>query len=211
MAGGLVRELLGAGEQVVFVPPRLTAGARRGGRERGKSDPIDALAVARAPLREEERLPPVRLHETVLEVRRLAGHRADLVAERTRAVNRLPGWCTTWTRSWPRARGRWRACAALAAGLQELAPSAGRQLALALLDRVTALSTQVTALEKDLQVLVTALVPELLGICGISVITAARILGETGTSAGSAARPPTPGTKAPRLSRPPAAARTPGA
>jgi hypothetical protein len=48
VAGGLVRELLGAGEQVVFIPPRLTAGARRGGRERGKSDPIDALAVARA-------------------------------------------------------------------------------------------------------------------------------------------------------------------
>jgi transposase len=39
---------------------------------------------------------------------------------------------------------------------------------------------QVTALEKDLQLLVTALVPELLGISGISVITAARILGETG-------------------------------
>jgi transposase len=42
------------------------------------------------------------------------------------------------------------------------------------------LSAQVTALEKDLQVLVTALVPGLLGICGISVVTAARILGETG-------------------------------
>ena len=52
---GLVRELLGAGEQVVFVPPRLTAGTRRGGRERGKPGPIDALAVARAALREEGR------------------------------------------------------------------------------------------------------------------------------------------------------------
>ena len=40
VAGGLVGELLGAGEQVVFVPPRLTAGTRRGGRERGKSDPV---------------------------------------------------------------------------------------------------------------------------------------------------------------------------
>ena len=42
VAGGLIRELLAAGEQVVFVPPKLMAGERRGGRERGKSDPIDA-------------------------------------------------------------------------------------------------------------------------------------------------------------------------
>ena len=46
VAGGLIRELLAAGEQVVFVPPKLMAGERRGGRERGKSDPIDALAIA---------------------------------------------------------------------------------------------------------------------------------------------------------------------
>ncbi len=35
VAGGLIRELLAAGEQVVFVPPKLMAGERRGGRERG--------------------------------------------------------------------------------------------------------------------------------------------------------------------------------
>jgi transposase len=52
VAGGLIRELLAAGEQVVFVPPKLMAGERRGGRERGKSDPIDALAIARLALRE---------------------------------------------------------------------------------------------------------------------------------------------------------------
>ena len=34
LAGGLIRELLAAGEQVVFVPPKLMAGERRGGRER---------------------------------------------------------------------------------------------------------------------------------------------------------------------------------
>src|SRR5690349_18079611 len=57
VAGGLVRELLAAGEAVVFVPPKLMAGARRGGRERGKSDPVDALAVARLALREGAGLP----------------------------------------------------------------------------------------------------------------------------------------------------------
>lgn len=42
------------------------------------------------------------------------------------------------------------------------------------------MSAQVTALEKDLQGLVSALAPGLLAICRISVVTAARILGETG-------------------------------
>ena len=53
VAGGLIRELLAAGEAVVFVPPKLMAGERRGGRERGKSDPIDALAIALLALRED--------------------------------------------------------------------------------------------------------------------------------------------------------------
>ena len=34
------------------MPPKLTGLPRRAGRERGKSDPIDALAVARVALRE---------------------------------------------------------------------------------------------------------------------------------------------------------------
>ena len=45
VASGLVRELLAAGEEVVFVPTRLMAESRKGGRERGKSDPIDAECV----------------------------------------------------------------------------------------------------------------------------------------------------------------------
>ena len=48
----LITDLLRAGERVVCVPPKLMAGARRSSRERGKSDPIDAEAVARAYLRE---------------------------------------------------------------------------------------------------------------------------------------------------------------
>jgi transposase len=42
----LEADLLRAGEAVRRVPTRLMASERRGGRERGKSDPIDALAVA---------------------------------------------------------------------------------------------------------------------------------------------------------------------
>ena len=47
---GLEQALVTAGERLVRVPPRLTAPQRGRGRTRGKSDEIDALAIARAAL-----------------------------------------------------------------------------------------------------------------------------------------------------------------
>jgi transposase len=183
VAGGLVRELLAAGEAVVFVPPKLMAGARSGGRERGKSDPIDALAVARAALREEITLPAARLDGPVLEVRRLGDYRDDLVAERTRVVNSLrwmvhdldPDLAPA-----PRSLRSARARARLEAGLRALPACAGRAVALSQLARVAALSAEITGLEQDLAPLVTALAPELLTLPGVAVLTAAKILGEAG-------------------------------
>src|SRR4051812_33875435 len=52
VSGRLERALIGHGERVVRVAPRLMGQARRGQRTPGKSDPIDATAVARAALRE---------------------------------------------------------------------------------------------------------------------------------------------------------------
>lgn len=48
----LERDLITAGESVVRVPPKPMAHIRDSARTYGKSDPIDALAVARAALRE---------------------------------------------------------------------------------------------------------------------------------------------------------------
>lgn len=48
----LERDLLTAGEAIVRVPTKMMAHARDAARTYGKSDPIDALAVARAALRE---------------------------------------------------------------------------------------------------------------------------------------------------------------
>src|SRR5215472_16006461 len=84
----LEADLLRAGETVVRVPPKLMAGARKAARTSGKSDPIDALAVARAALREPN-LPLARLDGPSREVRLLVDHREDLVCERTRVQNRL--------------------------------------------------------------------------------------------------------------------------
>jgi transposase len=183
-ATGLVRELLAAGEEVVFVPARMMAAARAGGRERGKSDPIDALACARAAQREDTGLPAVRLSAQVLDLRRLADYRDDLVAERTRAACRLQ-WIThdldPALDPAPRTLTRTRKAArTLRAGLTALPPSAGRRVALALLASVTELTARITDLEGDLETMVTGLCPQLLATCGIGPVAAARILGETG-------------------------------
>ena len=51
VSGSFERFLIGRGERVLRVTTRLMAASRRGARARGKSDSIDAIAVARAALR----------------------------------------------------------------------------------------------------------------------------------------------------------------
>ena len=84
----LEADLLAAGERIVRVPPKLMAHARDAARTYGKSDPIDALAVARAALRHPD-LPVAQLDGPARELRLLVDHREDLVNERTRCINRL--------------------------------------------------------------------------------------------------------------------------
>jgi transposase len=82
--------LIAAGARVLRVAPALTGPSRRGQRQPGKSDPIDALAVARAVVREGvERFPVAFLDERAMEIRHLHDHREQLIAERTRMQNRL--------------------------------------------------------------------------------------------------------------------------
>jgi transposase len=81
-------DLLRAGYHVTRVHTRFMAAARRAGRQPGKSDPIDALAVAQAALREPD-LPTARLDGPSQQVKLLSDHRADLVRERTKLINRL--------------------------------------------------------------------------------------------------------------------------
>jgi transposase len=85
--------LAAAGESVVDVPPKLSARVRVlssfAGNAR-KNDGLDTLATALA-TSSNERLAAVD-HETISEVLRLhSERREDLVAKRTRALNRLYG------------------------------------------------------------------------------------------------------------------------
>src|SRR5436190_7611600 len=101
----LEADLLAAGEELLRVPPKLMAHARDAARTYGKSDPIDALAVARAALREPG-LPGARLDGPSRELRLLVDHREDLVRDRTAHINRLRWHLHELDPSWdPRPRG----------------------------------------------------------------------------------------------------------
>src|SRR5919197_2654449 len=89
LTGWLERQLLGAGEDLVRVPPKLTVPERRAGRTRGKSDPIDALAIARAALREPNLSRPRPDERVYREIKLLVDHRDDLVDQRRRRQQRL--------------------------------------------------------------------------------------------------------------------------
>jgi transposase len=75
----LERDLLDAGQRVVRVPPHLMARTRASARTRGKSDPIDALAVARTVLREPD-LPVASHDEVSREFKLLVARREDVVS-----------------------------------------------------------------------------------------------------------------------------------
>ena len=175
----LEQDLLVAGEAAVRVPSRLMAESRKKGRQRGKSDPIDALAVARAALREPG-LPVARLEGVSREVRLLVDHREDLVGERTRMQNRLR-WHLQELEPGYRA-GHLDRTTTLNKLEALLAGYSGRvaELARELLGRIRELTVRIKQLEAELSQLVTPLVPNLLRLQGCGVLTAAKIIGEIG-------------------------------
>jgi transposase len=176
----LEADLLAAGEQIVRVPPKLMAHARDAARTYGKSDPIDALAVARAVLREPG-LPAARLDGPERELRLLTDHREDLVAERTRMICRLRWHLHELDPDWdpgPRSLARPKNIAAVAA---RLAGTGGMVAAIAadLAARIAALNTDISALHRQITARVRVLAPALLALPGVAELTAAKIIGET--------------------------------
>jgi transposase len=180
LSRGFERDLLPAGETVVRVPPKLMAGARRGGRAPGKSDPIDALATARAALREPD-LPVARLDGPERDLRLLVDHREDLVAERTRSVNRLR-WhlheLSPGVEPSARTLNRKHVLASLEARLAGIDGTVAH-IARDLLERVRELTTAIDALEREISDLVRGQAPMLLTLPGCGPLTAAKLVGET--------------------------------
>jgi transposase len=176
----LERFLLGRGERVVRVPPGRMAGARQGGRERGKSDAIDALAVARAFLREPD-LPAALLAGPEREIRLLTDHREDLVGERTRTQNRLR-WhlhdldCALEVPAGALDRYLW--LDRLEAWLSGRGGSAQVRIARELVDRCRELTSRIRELERELQALLKSEAEEMLELVGCGTLTAAKLIGE---------------------------------
>jgi transposase len=172
--------LLGAGEQIVRVPPKLMTHARDSARTYGKSDPIDALAVARAALREPG-LPVARRDGPERELRLLVDHREDLVAERTRAVNRLRWHMHELDPRWdpePRSLRNRKNITAVAARLSGMDGLVAR-IATDLTARIAALTGDINALEKEITGRIRVLAPSLLTLPGMAALTAGKLVAET--------------------------------
>ena len=182
VSGPLERFLIDRGETVARLAPHLMAGARRGARTRGKSDPIDALAIAHAALRVGvHSLPAARLAGPELEIRQLVCHRQRLIAARTRLINELrwqlhdlwPDWeiprrCLSGTSWQHQVKHR----------LRNAPTSAIVRIARDELRRIIDLTRTINQLHRELAGLVAHRAPQLLAQPGCGVICAAKLIGE---------------------------------
>jgi transposase len=179
----LEQTLLAAGERLVRVPPRLTAPQRRRGRSRGKSDSIDALAVARAALQEPLLDGPRAGEETLRELKLLVDHRDDLVAERRRCQQRLR-WHLHELEPGLRVplgaldRALW--IERLARQLARRGQTTQVQIARDLLARCRSLTRSVAELDRELRARTETLAPRLLELAGCGHLSAAKLLCEIG-------------------------------
>lgn len=176
----LEADLLAAGERIVRVPPKLMAHCRDSARTYGKSDPIDALAVARAALREPD-LPVAQLDGPARELRLLVDHREDLVRERTGYINRLRWHLHELDATWDPTVRSLVAYRNLDAITDRLAGIEGpvARIAADLVARIRDLTIDIRALQREITALVTNQAPNLLAVPGVGALTAAKIVGET--------------------------------
>ena len=176
----LETDLMAANQEIVRVPTKLMARVRASGRTAGKSDPIDALAVARAALREPN-LPVARHDGASREVKLLLDRRDDLVSQRTATLNRLM-WRIHELDPTRLAKISMLVSRCHRVALAEwLAAQPGlvAELAADELADVDRLSDEMLSLQRRIDERVRAQVPALLSLPGCGVLSAAKIVAET--------------------------------
>ena len=185
-AGGLGRHLAvrlaAKGESVVDVPPKLSARVRvlSTGNAR-KNDGLDALAIALAASRN-ERLAAVDPEAASEVLRLLSERREDLVAERTRALNRLHGLLRDLL---PGGVARRLSADRAARVLRSVRPKGAsarlrRRLASEVLRDVRSLDRKIADLDGRIEAEIEASGTTLTQVFGIGPILAARIIGTVG-------------------------------
>jgi transposase len=187
VSGALERFLVASGERVVRVPPKLMGQSRRAERSAGKSDAIDALAVARAALREgPETLPAAHLDEGALQLKLLLDHREDIVRARSADQQRL-----RWHLHdlWPELElpagclDRLSCLERLHRKLSRAEQSTRVRIARELVAEIRRRSRRAQELEAEITALVEAQAPALLELKGCGPLTAAKLLAETAGAA----------------------------
>lgn len=180
LSGRLEAELLDAGEEVVRVPPKLTARQRQSARTAGKSDPIDALAVARAVLREPD-LPVARHDSYSSELRLLIDRRDDLVTMRTALTNRVLSRLHQINPEQPSKPLVLRFAVHRKTVAAQLDRYSGLPVEIARdeLTQIALLSKTTDTLEKRIKNTVETGSPALCSIYGCGTLMAAKIIGET--------------------------------
>ena len=181
----LEQALLAAGERVVRVAPHRMGASRKGERQPGKSDQIDAVAIARAVVKDgAEQFPVAYLDEQAMEIRLVADHRADLVAERTRLINRLRWHLLELIPELERQLGRGafnkqRSLDRVDRQLRKRPDRARVQIAREQLAQIRRLNREVDDLEARLLELIKAHRPQLLAEQGCGPVVAAILIGHT--------------------------------
>src|SRR5215210_5448472 len=190
-AGGLGRHLAvrlaAAGEPVVDVPPKLSARVRVlstfAGNAR-KNDGLDALAIALAASRN-ERLADVDPETASEAMRLLSERRDDLVAERTRALNRLHGLLRDLVPGGVTGKLSADRAARILRGIRPRGASSRvrRRLASEILLDVRTLDRKIADLNERIEAEVEASGTALTQIFGVGPILAATIIGAVGSVA----------------------------
>jgi transposase len=185
-AGGLGRHLAGrlagSGECVVDVPPKLSARVRvlSSGNAR-KNDGVDALATALAASRN-DRLAPVDPEAASEVLRLLSERREDLVAERTRALNRLHALLRDLLPGGVAGKLSADRAARILRSIRPKGTSARlrRRLAAEVLRDIRTLDRKIADLERRIEAEIEASGTTLTQIFGVGPILAARIIGAVG-------------------------------
>jgi transposase len=166
--------------EVVEVPTLLTARERSARPGRGKTDPIDAVAIARVVAREPS-LPPVRpATGAAADLRALVDYRDQLVAERTTVANRAHAELSGLRPGYQRTIARLTRPTELVAarGLLDGDISVRAELTRRRLDRLASLDAEIAELTEQISDAVEDSGTGLRNIHGVGVLIAARILAE---------------------------------